>query len=179
MLQALLDQRARGFADFAGTDIAATIPIADAWLNEQIARSLPADGVVRELQLRSRAGNAMAARVRVTKGSITLPIEVVLAIESQPDLPHRPTLGLRFTEAPMFLTLGGPLLQMFKVLPRGIAMDGDRVTIDLAALLANYGLSDVLGYVSELRITTADAALVLTLRLRIDQPTRAKSTSQL
>jgi hypothetical protein len=132
ILQAIFDQqRGRDFADFAGTDVAATIPVADRWLNDQIARSLPPDGVVRELQLRSLPGNHVAVHVRVAKGAIALPIDLVLAIDSQPELPHRPILGLRLEEAPIFLTLGGPLLKVFNVLPPGITMNGDHVTVEI------------------------------------------------
>jgi hypothetical protein len=161
-------QRTNGFQDLAGTDIAATISISDQLLNEQIARALPQDGFVRDLQLHSRTENEITVTIRVAKGTITLPIDLVLAIASQPEMPHRPVLGLRFKAAPMFLALGGPMLSMFKLFPQGISMDGDGIAIDTAAVLESHDLSEALRYVTDLRVSTRDAALVLELRIQVD-----------
>ena len=169
LLEALLaQQRASGFADLAGTDVAATIPISDRLLNEQIARALPREGFVRDLQLHSTTGNELAVNIRVAKGALTLPIDLVLAIEVQPELPERPVLGLRFKAAPVFLTLGGPMLRMLNVFPPGISMDGEGITIDIAAFLETYDMAAALRYITELHVSTADAALVLGLRLQVN-----------
>ena len=169
ILEALLDQQRRaGFPDLAGAHVAATIPITDRLLNELVARLLPRDGAVRGVVLHAKPGNEIAADIRVAKGGMTLPISLTLEIDSQPVLPRRPVLGLRLKNAPRLLTLGGSMLRIFDVLPPGIAMDGDRIHIDLEALLAPQGAADVLRYLTELRVTTSVGAVVLSVRAGVE-----------
>lgn len=169
ILEAFLkQQRHAGFPDLAGTHAAATIPVADRLLNELIARLLPHNGAVREVVLHARQGNEIAADVRVAKGAMTLPISLMLEIESQPVLPQRPVLGLRLKNAPRLLTLGGAMLRMFDVLPPGISMDGDRIHINLEALLAPHDTADLFRYLTELRVTTSVGVVVLSVRAGIE-----------
>lgn len=170
-LQTLFEQqRAVGFADFAGSDVAATIAIADRWLMEQIAGALQPEGLVRQLRIEARPDNQLAVSMRVAKGGITLPIQLVLAIDAQPELPEKPILRLRFKEAPLFVTLGGPLVKLLKVLPPGIAMDGEGIDVDIAALFDAHEMTAALRYITELRLSTADATLVVMFRARLPPP---------
>ena len=169
ILEAFLEQqRATGFADLAGTHLAATIPVAERLLNELIARLLRPDGVVREVVLHPREGNEIAARLRVAKGGMTLPISLTLGIESQPVLPQRPVLGLRLKSAPRFFALGGGMLRMFDMLPPGVSVDGDRIYINLEALLAPYDTAALFRYLTELRVTTSVGVVVFSVRAGIE-----------
>ena len=169
ILEAFLkQQRDTGFTDLAGTRLAATIPVADRLLNELIARLLPPDGVVREVVLHSREGNEIAARVRVAKGGMKLPISLMFEIESQPVLPQRPVLGLRLKSAPRLLALGGGVLRMFDMLPPGITVDGDRIYINLEALLRPYDTAQLFRYLTELSVTTSVGVVVFNLRAGIE-----------
>jgi len=169
ILEALFEQqRSSGFPDLAGTEVAATIPVGDRLLNDLITRLLPHDGTVREVVLHARDGNEIAADIRIAKGALTFPVSLMFEIDSQPELPQRPVLGLRLKKAPLLLTLSGPMLRMLDVLPLGISIDNDRIQINLEALLARYDTAALLRYLTELRVTTSVGVVVLSVRARIE-----------
>jgi hypothetical protein len=62
-----------------------------------------------------------------------------------------------------------PVLSYFKATPPGIRMDGDRVEIDLRALLRARGLEDVLGFIRALAIHTRPGGFVARFELGISQ----------
>jgi hypothetical protein len=160
----LRHQRDAGFPDLLGTHAAATIPVADRLLNDLIASLLPHDGTVRGVVLHARDGNEIEAEFLVAKGPMSLPMRVILEIESQPALPQRPVLGLRLKTAPLLLTLGGPILRMFGVLPSGVSVDGDRIYVNFETLLARYSAAALmLRHLTELRVTTNRGVVVLSV----------------
>jgi hypothetical protein len=167
-LEALLAQQRRaGFPALAGSSAAATIPVADGLLNELIAQLLRPDGPVRSLVLHARDRNQIAADVRVVRGTWSVPVSFTLEIDSQPVLPHRPVLGLRLRKSPLLLTIGTLMVRLFAALPPGIAMDGERIEVDLAVLLARYDAAEVLTYLTDLQVSTEPGAVVLSVRARI------------
>ena len=78
----------------AGTEVAATIPIADRLLNELIAAQLPPNAPVREVRIDARGGNTFAVRARLAKPSFLPPFTLTFGIARQPQLPHEPDLVL-------------------------------------------------------------------------------------
>lgn len=153
-----------GFPDLTGSDVTATIPIADRAINELIAGLLPAGGKIREVRIESEVGNKVTAKIRLS-GPAALPtIPVTLAIEDQPDLPTRPVLGLRLSHASRFVALAASALPTMVTLPPGITMDHDRILVDIRRLLADRGLEGWLEYVTDLRLTTSAGAIVLGIR---------------
>ena len=169
ILEALLaQQRGSGFPAFAGTTAAATVPVADGLLNQLIAQLLRPDGPIRSVVLHARDHNQIAADVRVVRGTWSVPVSFILEIASQPVLPHRPVLGLRLRKSPLLLTLGTLMVRLFAALPPGIALDGERIEIDLGILLARYEAAEVLRYLTELHVSTERGVVVLSLRARIE-----------
>lgn len=165
LLDALFQQqRLAGFPALAGADATARVPVADRLLNQILAGALPPDGPVRSLVLHARAGDEVVADVRIEKGGFGVPVRLVFQIEQQPELPHRPVLVLRLRKAPLWMTMGGALIKMFGVLPPGIAVEGDRIFVNLASLAARHDTAGLFGRLTELRVTTIEGALVLLVR---------------
>jgi hypothetical protein len=62
--------------------------------------------------------------------------------------------------------LAGPALSLFKVLPPGIDVTGDRITIDIARLLHSRGLGELLPHLARLRVATRRGAIVVSFSVR-------------
>jgi hypothetical protein len=171
MHPALMDllerQRRDGFPDVAGSDLAATIPISDRLLTEFVATLLPDGGKVRAVQVTAQDGNRLTVKVKLSGPSLIPAIPVTLAIESQPEFPERPILGLRLAQASKFVSLAASALPAMVTLPPGISMNDDRIRIDFRALLAERGLEAWLPYLSGLQITTRAGAVVVHLRAAV------------
>jgi hypothetical protein len=171
MSSALLDllqrQQRDGFPDLAGSEVAATIPVSDSLLNELIATLLSNGGTVREIRVRAEESNRVTAEIRVSRPRFLPRISVRVAIEDQPELPARPTLGLRLMEPSGLLGRAASLIPYFTSLPPGISIEGDRIRIDLRRLLAERNVEGWLDYASDLRVNTRAGAIVLDVRARI------------
>ena len=166
-LEALLSRlRATGFSDLRGARADVTLPISDRLLNELIAAALPASAPVRDLELTSRAGNRIAVRFKVAAVSFLPPMKVTLVIEGQPELPASPVLVLKL-EMGSLLSLAGPAARFLSGLPSGIRIVEDRVHVNLATLLADRGLAELLEYAEQVRVTTAEGAVVVHVRAAI------------
>jgi hypothetical protein len=167
VLDLLRRQRSAGFPDLSGANIDATIPIADRLINELIAETLPKERAVQNVQVQAEAGDRF--KVRVTPSSGFLPaIAVTLTIAQQPQLPDRPILELRVSGIPKILMLSVGLTRVRAFLPPGVALDGERVLIDIAALLTHHGHSDLLRHLTSLNVTTREGAVIVAVHARVD-----------
>lgn len=162
----LTEQQATGFADLRGATIAANVPIADRLLNAIVSASLPASGRVRDVQLHAREGNRIGVRVKLGAGTFPPPISLTLVIEGQPQMPASPVLVLRL-EMGGLLSLAGPALRFLDALPPGVRVEHDRVYVDLAAVLADHGLTPWLEYIEQLGVTTVEGAVVVSVMGRV------------
>jgi hypothetical protein len=176
LLDLLQRQQRDGFPDLAGTEVAATIPVSECLINDLIARLVSSGGRVREVRVRAEEGNRVTAAVRLSVSFLPA-ISVRLAIEDQPELPGRPTLGLKLVETSGLLAKAASLFSALPALPPGIAIDGDRIRIDIRRVLAERNMVEWLEYVTDLRVTTRAAAIVLDVHARIRPSPRWDSTS--
>lgn len=145
----------------AGTRISATVPVAERLLNEIIAASLPQSGALREATVHPQSDNRLGVRVRLARPEFLPPLNATLIIDRQPELPHAPVLGFRVTGLPGLLALFGPVFSIARLLPPGIRLEGDRLLVDLAALLAARGQAQLLGYLDRLQVTSEAGRLVI------------------
>jgi hypothetical protein len=166
-LETLLSRlRATGFSDLRGAHADVTLPISDRLLSELIAGALPASAPVRDVQLTSKPGNRIAVRFKVVAASFLPAIKISLVIEGQPELPASPILVLKL-ELGGLLALAGSATRFLSALPAGIHIVDDRIYVNLATLLAERGLAELLEYAEQVRVTTADAAVVVHIRGRV------------
>jgi hypothetical protein len=163
-LEALLSRlRATRFSDLSGARADLTVPISDRLLTDLIATALPASAPVRDLHLTSKPHNRIDVRFKVPAASFLPSMKVTLVIEEQPELPASPILVLRL-EMGGLLSLAGPATRFLSALPAGIQIIEDRVHVNLATLLGERGLADLLEYAEQVRVTTAEGAIVVALR---------------
>ena len=171
-LAALLTrQRERQFSDFAGALAVITLPISDRLLNEAVTEALPPSAPVRDLQLTSLPGNRIRARFKVGAAAFLPAINLTFVIERQAELPRSPVLVLRM-EMGGLLSLAGPALRFLDALPPGVRVDHERIFVDIARLLAERGLSELLEYAEDVQVTTTDGAVVVAVRAGVRGPER-------
>jgi hypothetical protein len=159
-------QQASGFEDLHGTEASVTLPVSERLLNEVIAESLPRSASVRDVHVKPQASDRFAVRARIGSSPLLPAINLTLSIDRQPDLPASPVLILRL-ETSGLLSLAGPALRFLDALPPGIRIEHDRISVDLAKLLAARNLDSYLAYVKELRVNAVDGAVLLFIRGRI------------
>jgi hypothetical protein len=156
--------------ELAGTSIAAEIPLSNDLVNRLIAQRLAASpsaiaAAHAEAQDHDNVGIELSLR-----GPKLLPaVRIAARIDRQPDLPRAPVLGLRWSVpglGPLGL-LAAPALTWFKALPPGIRADGDRLDVDIGAVLRSQGLGELLPYIAALQVHTRRGAFLVRFELRI------------
>lgn len=165
-VELLRQQQAAGFQDVAGTEVAATIPIADRLLNEVVAAQLPPNAPVSELRIEARAGNTFVVRARLARPAFLPPFTLTFGIARQPQLPHDPNLVLE-PAASGLMSLAGPALRIFDVLPPGVRLVDKRIHVNIVTVLEHRGLADVIPFLQDVRVATEPNRLVLSVRARI------------
>lgn len=159
----LREQQASGFADFTGADGTVVVPVSDRLITRILAGRIPASAPVREVVVRALANNLVEARVRLAKPAILPAITIRLLIARQPQLPDSPVLVLNVVSQGL-AAVAGPVMRFLDMLPTWIRMDGDRLFVDLRALLAQHGAAAVLDYLSDLQLTTTEGRFVIRAR---------------
>jgi hypothetical protein len=156
--------------EFAGASASGEIPLSDDFINRLIAGRLANHPQISAVRIQAQEGDTIAIQV-VPRLRMMPPLRILARIERQPELPRHPFLLLRWTmpaAGPLAL-FAAPVLSYFKATPPGIRMDGDRVEIDLRALLRARGLEDVLGFIRALAIHTRPGGFVARFELGISQ----------
>lgn len=163
-LDLLREQQSTHFADLAGAHTAFTIPVSERLLNRILVERLPRSAPVSELQVHPEDGNRVTVSVKLSKFAFLPAVRVRFAIERQPDLPASPVLVLRIEGK---AALAGPALGFLNVLPPGVRLENDRLLVDLAALLAQYGAAEVLLYLTALEVTATAGRVIVSGRLAL------------
>ncbi|HEX5473919.1 MAG TPA: hypothetical protein VFX12_04575 [Vicinamibacterales bacterium] len=172
LLDILTQQQAARFAGLAGSDVRATLRVAPDLLNQAIAAGLPADGPFRTIVVRPQAGDRLIVRLTLARPSFLPPIAVTLAIDRQPRLPDDPVLGFQAVGGMGgLMRLAAPLIGGAVTLPPGVRLDGDRLLVDLRAMLQQHGQAALLDLAQELRVTATDDALVMSFIARVPAST--------
>jgi hypothetical protein len=157
-------------ADFSGSSLAGEIPFTDAWVNRVVADRLAASqGPVAAAEIHAHQAQQLTALLSMRGPRLIPSVKVAAVIEEQPQFPHQTTLGLRWSLPGMgpLALLAAPALSYFRALPRGVRVDGDRVTLDIGELLRERGLGDLIGYVTALRVTTRSGAVLVQFQLHV------------
>jgi hypothetical protein len=158
--QAILrEQQATRFADLAGTRASVSVPVADRLINEIIAQRLSRQSPLVSVTVRSVAGNVV--HIQATPRQPLVPrLRLELTVIRQPEWPLTP-LVLRLRTEGMASSLAASTLRFLNVLPPGLRLEGDLLTVDLAALARQYGGDEVIRYLTRIELTTVDGAVVV------------------
>jgi hypothetical protein len=156
------EQLADGLPGLAGSEVRATIRVADDLVNRAIAASLPPGGALRSLTIAARAGNAFDVVVDLAKPAFLPRLRATLTVVRQPMLPADPVLMLQLNGiAGPLLKLAGPILGSAMTLPPGVGLEHDVVRVDLRALLAAHGQSSHLRYARAMAVTSDEGVVLL------------------
>jgi hypothetical protein len=95
------------------------------------------------------------------------PLRIAFVVESQPRLPQSPVLVLRWS---LWGPVGAIASRFAGALGRlrcGVRVDGDQLTLDVAALAASRQLDHLLPFLSSLEVHTAEGHLVFDIALDV------------
>jgi|KBSSwiS6_1023812.scaffolds.fasta_scaffold39611_1 hypothetical protein len=163
----LTRQQAAGFPGLSGSSVRATIRVSAVLLNEAVAAYAASASAVRDLSVTPRADNRLHVQLKLAKASFLPSLSLMLVIERQPELPQDPVLVFHITGAGGMMRLAGPAISSFGVLPPGIRLEGDRLLVDLRAVLADRAQPNLLDYAEQLQVLTEEGSLVLLVQLRV------------
>lgn len=166
-LELFADQERHGFLDLAGSEGQGVIRVSERLLNLVLADQLEGSASIKSLHVAPRAGDRFAVRLAVVKPSFLPPISLEVIVEKQPSLPDDPVMVLALSGLGGLLRFAGPAAGFLKALPPGVRMEGERVFVDIRAALAAQGLTSVLNYVEEVRLTTEEGRLVVAFKAHV------------
>lgn len=160
-------QQASGLAGLVGSEMRAAIRVSAALLADALRTFAPASSAVRDLTVAPRAGNRFDVQVKLAKPAFLPAINITATIERQPNLPSDPTLVLHLTGIGGMMRFAGPAAGAFGNLPPGVRMEGDRVFVDLRAVLASQHQAEWLEHVEQLDISSDEGAVILYVQARV------------
>lgn len=160
-LKLFRDQERQGFPDLTGSEGQGTIRVSERLLNVIVTEQLRGSASIRELRLSPRTGNRIGVRVVLAKPPFIPPLSLEVIIAKQPSLPDDPVLALTLAGMGGLLRFAGPTAAFLDVLPPGVRMEGERVFVDLRAVLAPHGLTSVLNCIKDVVVGTAEGQLVV------------------
>jgi hypothetical protein len=160
--------RDSGFRELAGARVTARVPVPERLINEFLADAVPQSGAVRQITVHPQPEDRIGVRVKLARPGFLPPLSATLLIERQPDLPGSPTFVFQVLGLAGLLALGGPFSTLGSRLPRGVHLERDRLSVNLAELLAHYGLGDWLQYMERLRVSSEAGRLMLDVEAAVD-----------
>jgi hypothetical protein len=152
----------------AGGVISGEVPLTAEVINRLIARKLeayPSSPVV-SAEIEPHEAETFLVHLRL-KGPLPA-LKVDVRIDHQPQLPRDPRLGMRWALKGLgpLAMLAGPIAQYFNAMPPGLRLEGDRLWVDLHALLRAQGFADLVPFLSGVRVITRERRLVIQFELR-------------
>lgn len=169
-LTLLSEQQREHFADIAGARVSVRLPLSERLLSRIVMAQLPLKSAIRTLEIHALAANEISVRVRLSTPALLPAFQIKLRIETQPKLPETPILILRLSSRGLS-AVAKPILRLLDALPPGIALNGDRLHVDLRALAKRAGAADALRYLSLLELSTEPGRLIATIEAAV--PTAA------
>lgn len=156
--------------ELSGSAVGGEIPLPVPMVNRLIAKRMATmQGPVGGVELQAHDGQRLTATVSLRGQSLVPMVKLAARIEQQPDFPRNPVLGLRWSMPGLgpLARFAAPALSFFKALPAGVRMEGDRVAIDLGALLRAQGLAEVADHLTRLHVETREGSFVVRFEARI------------
>jgi hypothetical protein len=152
--------------DIAGASAVVELPVSNALLNRLIADALAGkQAPITGVRVEVLDADQMAVHLDL-RGPLPA-LKVALRIDQQPQ-PDDPILGLRWSVpaiGPLAL-FASPALSLFKSLPPGIRVDGDRILVNIKDLLIARGFADYLQYLRKLQVHAVAGRLIASFELR-------------
>jgi hypothetical protein len=156
--------------DLAGGVVSAEIPLTNELVDRLIATQLQRPGgLVTAARVEALGDDRFTAEVTVRAPIPLPPLRIQGRIEDQPRFPAPAVLGIRWTMPALgpLAMFAGPALSFLKKLPPGMSVDGDRVAVDVDAVLRGRGFGHLLRFVTRAEVHTRQGGFVLRVELRL------------
>jgi hypothetical protein len=147
--QVLADLRSGRASDLAGSRVAADVAVSDRLINEILEKHVAGRGQVRTIEVTARDGDARVT-VKLAKPAFLPPIAITVSVAKQPEFPSRPVLELHLAMPPALAAMAGAGLGALNLLPPGHRLEGNRLLIDVATVLAERGQGWIVPYLRAL-----------------------------
>jgi hypothetical protein len=155
------------FRDLAGTHLDARIPVSRHLLNRVAADALKRTAApVRNVDVQPHDGDRFDVVVALAWPFVP-PLRIAFVIESQPRLPQLPVLVLRWSLLGPVGAIASRFAGPLERLRYGVRVDGDQLTLDVAALAASRRLDHWLPFLSGLEVHTAEEQIVFDVALDV------------
>lgn len=138
--------------ELSGSQGSLDLLVSGTLIDRAIAAHLPPDGAVKDVSVRPLSGRARVT-IHLARPSFLPPLTVGVTVDRQPDLPAAPELVLKLELPPGLGLLLGVGANLFATLPPGLRVEGDRLHVDLAALLARQHVLWALRYARSLVVS--------------------------
>ena len=153
--------------DFAGARASGEIPVGERLINRWITDGIAASDALESVHVQLRPDSEIIARVRLRKPRLAPAVVASARIERQAELPARPVIEFRWAIQGLgrLGLVAGWLTSTFTALPPGLAVHGDRLTVNLAQILNHLGLGDFLADLTSLHIAIREGTAMVSFAL--------------
>ena len=168
MLQKLIEeQRANGFAGFAGLSLNGKIPFTQKVVNDVIPELvLKGNELITRLEVIIEDQNYVTVNLTVKKWVFSQNFTIRAKIVREVDLPTSPKIKALLPE------IYTPVIATIKALglfPPFITTSGNRVEVDLTAVLRRQNMDDLIRYIKLLEIEGQRGVIFVHFRLEIER----------
>jgi hypothetical protein len=167
LLETLRHLEPSSFRDLAGTHLAASIPLSRQLLNRVAAEALKRTAIpVRAVDIQPHADDRFDVTLHLT-WPLVPPLRIAFVVELQPRLPESPVVVLRWLMKGVVGAIATRFISSLGRLPHGLRIDGDRLTLDVAALARTHQLDQLLPWLSGLQLHTAEGQFVFDIAVDV------------
>jgi hypothetical protein len=164
----LRDRLGLELRDLAGAVVRGEVPIGEDLVNRLIAERIRNHPHVAALRVEARPDDVVEIDI-APRRRLMPSLRITARIERQPEFPADPTLVVRWSvpAAGPLAMFAAPVLSYFRKMPPGLRMDGDRLFVDVRALLRARGQGELLDFVRRGTIHTRPGGFVATFELTV------------
>jgi hypothetical protein len=167
------DLRRSEFRDLAGTRITARLPVARPLVNRLVADALKnTTAPIREVDVRP-IGDDRFEIILTLRWPFVPAIPITVTVDRQPVFPDTPVLVLRWALPGGLEAIASQFVGSIKSLPAGVKLEGERVLVDVHAIVSRSAAAEILPYLTRLQLHATTDRLVIDVELRVEDATRA------
>jgi hypothetical protein len=161
IIELLHAQYRSGFPAFTGSEATLALPVDDRWITDVMQATTPAGAPIRDLQVRSLAADRFQVAFHIAKMPFLPAMTLTFEVHRQPELPQDPVLVLRLTGPAGVLAMVLPVLLKKDVLPPGVSLEGELLSLNVQTLLEQRGAGDVLRCIKALTLHTREGKFIV------------------
>jgi hypothetical protein len=164
-------QRAEAYASFAGATLQGSIPFTEHVINNLLqASNVGRSTTIRQLHVNLCEQNHIVVTGTLHKWFLAKRFEVELWVEPEIDWLRAPRLRIWLPRSSLFGSVGHLLTTFGLWLPRSIYITGRLIEVDLAEVLFEYDLPELVYWTKFVQLVVVRGGLILSFVAHIDIP---------